>query len=464
MYEFSISIFLDGLIQLLAILGVCGAFYFILPFIANNKFDVSFPRASAVVLAVVTTQMVLIKIGWAGNFIVSFFLMVFAAFGGMFLFFRAPPAKGIILAVLLFPIVWGMEIVAKNISGLIFKGPSFAEYIGLISTPVEENQLRKEKPVIKDLAKLAILDKKEQLETMKADFNYSVHIFDIEKERLRNLSFVEKITYCEEIAAALVTHAIVDGEYALNAVKSASPKQVIALLSLFNKTTATDEALPESIIHIAAYLGGFTLDEQNSNILKAIVRLSEKGLKKEAIAYALLKVEQSKGENALAGALILSMLQAETDLPFGHLILDEESDYFVNEDNVRVMAKQYYERVKKTQKTLTQEKIEEDVIADKEAAPKRDPFIQVSTDLGIITVPNEEDVMHEWIAAAQSLKVKGFVSLGEEIVILNEQNEMLKRGQVWDVKSGEYTYHFRIDKIIHGKVSLSSDGRNMTLE
>lgn len=92
--------------------------------------------------------------------------------------------------------------------------------------------------------------------------------------------------------------------------------------------------------------------------------------------------------------------------------------------------------------------------------PKTDPMLRITTHLGAVLVPNDDATMHEWIAAAHSLQVKGFVSLGTEVVILREDGSMLRKGEDWILEKGGYSYRFRIDSIAEGRVSMRANGRD----
>jgi len=92
--------------------------------------------------------------------------------------------------------------------------------------------------------------------------------------------------------------------------------------------------------------------------------------------------------------------------------------------------------------------------------PKPAPFVRITTHLGAVLVPNNEATMHEWIAAAHSLQVKGFVSLGSEVVILCEDGSRLQKGEDWLLEKGGYSYRFQIDSIAEGRVSMRANGRD----
>ena len=74
-------------------------------------------------------------------------------------------------------------------------------------------------------------------------------------------------------------------------------------------------------------------------------------------------------------------------------------------------------------------------------------------------VPNDEAEMYEWVAATYNLRIKGYVSLGDEVVILREDGSMLRRMDAWSVEKGNYIYCFSIEHILKGRVTLRAAGR-----
>ncbi|VGO12891.1 hypothetical protein PDESU_01445 [Pontiella desulfatans] len=105
------------------------------------------------------------------------------------------------------------------------------------------------------------------------------------------------------------------------------------------------------------------------------------------------------------------------------------------------------------------------VVVKVKAAPatsthQADPFVKVTTHLGVVLVPNDDSVMHEWIAAAHKLQLKGFVSLAGEVVILRNDGSMLRKGETWDLDMSGNTYTFQIDDVMQGKASMRAYGLN----
>ena len=91
--------------------------------------------------------------------------------------------------------------------------------------------------------------------------------------------------------------------------------------------------------------------------------------------------------------------------------------------------------------------------------PEAPKFIRISMHLGVAYVPSDEKVMHEWVAATQELKMKGFVSLGDEVVILRADGGVLKKGEVWAVDYAGYSYRFAVESIAQNRVSMRAAGR-----
>ncbi len=88
-----------------------------------------------------------------------------------------------------------------------------------------------------------------------------------------------------------------------------------------------------------------------------------------------------------------------------------------------------------------------------------DPFVRITTHLGVVLVPNNEDEMAEWIAAAQNLELKGYVSLGTEVVVLRNDGTMLRKGEIWSIEYRGFRFNFLIDTIMKDKVSMRAKGR-----
>lgn len=105
----------------------------------------------------------------------------------------------------------------------------------------------------------------------------------------------------------------------------------------------------------------------------------------------------------------------------------------------------------------------EDVVDELEVIAEEEPFIPIKINFGVVLLPKDEPDSYAWIIATQKLRMQGYVSLGDEVVILREDGAMLRRKDLWTVDAGDYTYSFIVEEILENRVSLRAAGRELIM-
>ncbi len=498
MVEFSISAILDGLIHLGAFLLVCMGLYMFLKLVARDKFETNFFRTIVVVAAFVVGKVYLTNnTEWAQNIVVQI-----AVLGGVVLlltlqFLKTGPLVGLLASMLLVAMGIGAERGAVAFSAKVApEGPTFAEYMGVAQQAIEKNKALEDlKPtdvdvvdvVRKGLDALATLTAEDEMDAMTSDFNHGMSLFAERKAWTDSLTPEEKLAYREEMAAFLAEQGIAEDRYSLAAMKDVNPTNLVALADLFSElgdeNVAEEErvrSISESIAQITANLGGFNLTDENKAMLREFAEMVGKDDMKQAVEKARQDLEAVKGDDEFLATALAAMMQTRSDLPMDQMLGESEGEGFMSLDSLKAMASNHWKKEGKDPAAewmsfgppVVVEIVEVVEVVDDAAAPSAverkyvppppDPFIKITTHLGVVLVPNDDAEMHEWIAAAQSLEIKGYVSLGNEVVILRPDGVMMRKGEIWELARSGYTYHFAIDRIMKNRVSLKADGRAPT--
>ncbi len=489
MFEFSTTAILDGLIHLGAFLLKSIGLYMMLKLIARDKFETNFFRTVFLVGSIVIVTAYLEKYGWASNIVGVMAILFVLAFILHPLLLKTQLLVSCISSLVLVGLSLGLDHVAIAFSDKVVpEGPTFAEYMGLAQEAIEENKSKEGLKstdvglvdiMRKGLDSLATLTEEEQMEAMKTDFNRGMVLFAERKAWMDSLTPEEKRMYKEEMAAFLAEQGIATHHYSLAAIKEVNPTNLVALAGLFSELQDDDieeevriRSIPESLTILAANFSGTELGEQELGLLQQFAELFARDEIEEAMAKAQMELEEAEGNNKLAGAVLAALVQAESGLPADQLFSGEEGASLLNADALKNLAVKHWKSKGldptvqwkdgsgvDTGKAEVCEVQVLEIEPEPEAVPQPDPFIRITTPLGIAIVPSDPLLVSEWIAAAHMLQMKGFVSLGNELVILRNDGEMLRNGDLWSVEHVGQAFSFRIDTIAKGKVVLTGEYR-----
>lgn len=479
---------LDGLIQLGAFLSACVALFLLLRLIAKNNFETNFGRMISVVGALVVSRVYMMDAGWSENIVAVVAVLFALAFLLILQLLKTPLLVGCIAAMALVPLALFMEHAAKQFSAKVVpEGPTFAEYMGLAQEVIEEDRIAtgfklpevdQGDVVRKELGVPAPVTVPDEavVEAMQADFSRGLELLADRKIWMDGLTSEEKRAYREEMAAFLAEQGIAGDRYSLAAIKEANPTNLMVLASFFSELRNDEEeqeervrSVPESLAAVAANLSGNPLSEEAAGMLQELTGLFDADEIDRAIGLARNELEESQGENELAGMVLAAMVQAGSGLPVDQLLLDEKDEGMFELETLKELASRHWKRTGQSAGELSvswgageaaaESNVQETSIVEEPGVVEKEPFLRITTHLGVVLVPNDESEMHEWIAAAQSLRMKGYVSLGDQVVLLRNDGSMLRKGEDWTLAYMGYTYHFRIHTIMKGRVSMRANGR-----
>jgi hypothetical protein len=489
MLELTTSAILDGLIHLGAFFLKSVGLYLLLSLIARHKFETNFFRSIIVISALVLVRIYTSNNSWGENIVVVAAISFIVSYALHLLILKTSMVVGCVSAILICSLSLGLDQAATRVSAkLLPEGPTFAQYMGIAQEAVEKNKTNEAlKPTEVDLVEvmrkgldaLATLTEEDEVEAIKADFNEGMALFAERKAWMDSLTPEEKRAYKEEMAAFLAEQGLASDRYSLAAIKEVNPTNLVVLADLFSELQDEEveediriRSIPESLGVIAANFSGVTLGERELGMLQNFAELFAKDEIEEAIAQARKELEDSQGENLLAGAVLTALIQAESGLPADQLLYGNEGISSLDTDHLKGLASRHWKRrgLNPDLQWNSASGIEpgtvgvaEIQLSEEESAPdmihKPEPFVHITTPLGVASVPSDPALIDEWISASHSLQMRGFVSLGNEVVILRNDGEMLRNGDVWHVEHKGYSYRFGIDKIMKDKVSLQGKSR-----
>lgn len=469
---FSTSAALDALIHLAAFLLECGLAYLLLLLASRHRFEKNFFRTVIVVAGLAVARLYLAKADWAAAPLAELGALCGMAMLLSLALLRTGPAGTLVAAVALAALSIGMPRLASRCSAMVLpEGPRFAEYLGLAESALERSKARQGSAAApsvdlrgvarRGLDALASLTDRQERESMRGDFAHGVELFAERKAWMDSLSPQEKRAYREEMAAFLAEQGLAEDRYSLAAIRQVDPTNLVALASLFEglrqDETEREEpmrSIPESLATIAANLGGFTLGEEEMASLRRFTELFAEDEVKAAMDQARAELEATGGEDRVAGMVLAAIIQAQSGLPADQF-LGADGGALFDPDAVRALAAKY--RAYPGRAAETSAMVGEEVEA---AVPDRpDPFIQVSSPLGVAYIPADDPDMAGWVSAVGQLEIKGYAVLGREIAILRNNGTVCIQGEELAVDHAGSRYRFQAESILRGRVVLRAVGR-----
>jgi hypothetical protein len=440
----------------------------------RNKFESHFFRTVVVVGALVVARIYMIDAEWASNIVMVFAMLYALAFLLVLQFLKTPLLPCCLLSMVLVPLLLFMEQSAIRFSAAVMpEGPTFSEYMGLAGNVIEESK-KKERLVStevdlgnvmkKGLDALATLTEKEERAAMQHDLNRGVTLFSERKAWMDSLSPEEKRAYREEMSAFLVEQGLAGDRYSISAMRESNPTNLVALASFFDELQdetvdhdARIRSIPESLAAIATNLGEGELGENELAVLQHFAELFGANEIDEAMTPARNELKAVQGDSTFLGTVLAAMVQSKSGLPIDQLIAQDGGLERMDSNHRKSQVLEQVNGVS----VAGNSGVSEVPDAEKELAmvAEPDPFVRITTHLGVVLVPNNEDEMAEWIAAAQNLELKGYVSLGTEVVVLRNDGTMLRKGEIWSIEYRGFRFNFLIDTIMKDKVSMRAKGR-----
>ncbi len=325
---------------------------------------------------------------------------------------------------------------------------------------------------------LTVMGGKKERQAPARDYKRGMHIFAECKAWMDRLTKEERDAYRAEMAAFMAEQGLAEDRYSLSAMKNVNPTNIIGMATLFAGLGTQDAAgkkgsisIEDSVAGMAANLQGVEIGEGDMEMLNHFATILSEKDAKAVIKEARKELESSEGNNKVAATVLAALVQTTSGVPSDQVMTSDKSLF--DPGALKSMASRHWKRIGKKPPEIkaiaskpvepVNEAMEGAVLLEVEEGESaaQNPFMQLSTHLGLVTIPNDPLEVRDWIAVAHTLNIAGYVSLGDEIVILRNDGEMLRNSDVWSLDSQGYTYHFRIEKIEEGKVELTAEGREL---
>ncbi len=283
-------------------------------------------------------------------------------------------------------------------------------------------------------------------------------------EWLQGLSDEERNTYKKAFARFLIEQKI-SGTTHLNAIKGLDPSKIAVVAEQFDRLRPDDdsklkaEAFNEIATDVVFSLGGFGISEDDQFLLANCLILYTVGKTDDAFKLAGKKISSSAAED-FSMLLLLILEQAESDIPVDLLLAAADAGEYLQPAKISEWAAGPKKQVAVVEKKVEAKPAEKPVV--KKPEPPKDPdagFTKISTSMGTVKVPSDPEVMDAWVAAVYSIKMSGFVSLGNEVAVLLQNGEMYRKGDDWRVTFKDHVYHFDIESVTKSTVHLKAAHR-----
>ena len=503
---FSIYALLDGFIHYAAFLLSCGVLFLFLKGGTCRKPLSVFLRAVVIIGGLGVCRLYGLK--WMVGLIPAFLILVLLSFLLIYLLLKPPVLVGCIAALISVCLLLFLEQTAIRLSRFLMpEGPTFAMYMGLeervdtdatalpaVSEPTvdpAESNAPQETAIVPDVE-----------EPMRAP--YFQDAYTVRRAWMADQSTEEREQNCEETASFLYGQGYANNDYSIAAIQTVDSANLIELVSFFNRLKGRPEdefSLQDATEQMLDKLVGIALTESDLEMLNVFSGLCIQREIDRAMEIAGEEVQLLRGQSEFAGTVLLAMAQAGSGYPIDLLLVEQRNSGPLDQQKIFALASSHWKRrglmlTPLSASTLPSEPMavapfsedvsepaKEMVAAETQPAeqrvvesapvpdahpepepvpeplPEPAPFIVISTHLGRVYVPDQEELMHEWIAAANALKIRGYVALGDEIVILKMEGTFLRKDQEWLHDMKGYTYHFKLESIQKNRVSMRAAGR-----
>jgi hypothetical protein len=303
------------------------------------------------------------------------------------------------------------------------------------------------------------------------------------KQWMQTLSKAEAQESCEAAAAFLHREGFANNDYSIAAIQTVDLVNLIELVAFFNALKAPNGQeipLDVSTRNLLERLVGLSLSESDLEMLNFFSVQCAHRNDDRAMQIAGEEVQQLRGRSEFAGTVLLAIAQVHSDYAIDLLIAGQQQTGPLNQARIYELASNHWKRFGLEPVALPVVKPQPEAVVavpalkpvaevvipvpsepepEPEPVVEPDPYIMISTHLGSVYVPDDEAVMHHWIAAANALQIRGYVALGDEIVILNKDGNFLRKEQDWEHDRKGYTYCFQIESIERNRVVIRAKSR-----
>lgn len=300
------------------------------------------------------------------------------------------------------------------------------------------------------------------------DLRRGIALFKERKEWMDGLSVEEKASYRTELSQFLKEQGLAEDPSSLAAIRSTNPTNLTQVASLFEhldkmeagSVAERSQNIANSLTQMTGNLKDIDMSRTDVSNLQKVSELLAADNTDGAMAEIRRQIKKSGGKNKLAGTMMAALIQTKSGVPTDMLTSDKQDkrgfDFggllpFLKDETV-VVADTPPEL--EVQTSLTDAVVEEELLVVSE-----ETHVPITAQLGIVHVPSKEDTLPEWISTVHSLRVNGYVSLGDETVILLDNGTMYHNGDIWQTEHRGHQYRFSIDKVLKNKVHLTGIDR-----
>ncbi|MDF7825703.1 hypothetical protein P4B35_16870 [Pontiellaceae bacterium B12227] len=420
-------------------------------------------------------------------------VLLLLSFALVFVWLKPPVSLSIILSVILVFLLLFLEQTAIRIStALVSDGAVSLEEVPAKNAPKQSVSAG----LLSNVLPVKVV---EQPVIQQADIHPSeelVDFYDAYMERrhwMQGLSPSDRQRHCEETAAFLIEEGLAVEEYSVAGIQSVDELNLIELVAFFN-VLLSDQNQEASLDLTLDQLVGIALTDHDIEMLSVFVGLCIRRDIDRAMAIAMEEVRALQGESEFAATVLLAMIQAGTGRPIDLLLAEQPRSGPMTRTRINQLASNHWNRVGATLKLSENvvdvapengpaTKPEEVPVVVKNAQPapvleikpvpmpvspsvqlpeeEPEPFLKITTNLGVVYVPDDEELMPQWVTAANSLQIRGYVALGDEIVILRMDGGMLRKDQDWVHEMKGYHYHFKLEDIQRDMVTIRAGKREL---
>ncbi|QBG46415.1 hypothetical protein EGM51_03015 [Verrucomicrobia bacterium S94] len=471
MISFSTAIFFDAFLHLEIYVLAALVLYYVLRKQADGLFRIKYMKVVYVILMVFIAHTSLGKFSWS-PWPLTLVLLLALSVALILAFFEVQPREAAVASGILVIICMVGVTSVSTVYSLIFpKSPTFSQYIGLDSLfkeiTVRNRSVADFDPEQETVVSEALLVQHNVFELL------DVSVEDLNAMlRTRQEKTAASRVLRERMAVAMARSGFAVRRDLLKAILSADPQQTILMASFFagvqQEPGGADlmQHVPELLQQSIENVDGFPLtDDQQRRLLDYIECIHTEGIS-STIRHARTDDGLRSGDAGFYGSVLAALVQAEFDIPMDRLITDSLARAMLSPSSLKGMASSHWKRLGKDPQlewelALSEAEPEADKTHNEpaEVVVEENLYIRVTTSMGVVMIPDDIDSCDAWIAAANQLKIRGFVSLDDEVVILSTTGEIVRKGQQWYIEFQDFTYTFDITRIERNRVYMTAGER-----
>lgn len=478
MVEFSASVIYDAVLHLAAFMLTTCIIYLLLRHLTRERFDLRFLKVLSILGMVYVVKGCLplypFVSFWPVAMIVIFLMTLVALLGWV----DIKPRQSLVMsaAIVLFSF-GGSASAAAVFSKLFDHGISFSRYIGLDMRRESEagdgGELNPQDAAIVEAALVKVLPRTNRFNLFDSDIGSFQRILAYRREKWAPPIDVDLTEGRQQMAVALAETGVATRRRLLAALPKGNRYRIMLTASVIHgiqeaappQQLAMD-AVPDLLERLASVFESYTFTPHQEELLFRVLELVYLDGVRDAVVCIETAALEGRCQPEFIGTLTAALVQSEANIPLDILLQDSLTRSMLNPSSLKSLASNHWKSLGMNPDAAWAAAVakpvkEKAAVTAAEEAPrvKPNPYVRVTTPMGVVLVPNQGNVIDEWIAAANQLKVKGFVSLDGEVAVLSTSGEVVLPGQDWSVVLKDYTYAFMIDRVEEGRVSMQAISR-----